>query len=87
MTMIILTVGFNIGVRGRSSYVICRATEKQIYQAEPGRTEWVTVVECICGDGSTIPPLVIFKGQTTVQTAWIPPDMDKDWNWACNSKG
>ena len=82
----ILITDFNVGVRGRNSYVICSAAEKQIRQVEPGQTEWVTVVECICGDESAIPPLMIFKGEN-IQTAWIPPDMNKDWSWACNSKG
>ena len=35
--------GFNIGKRGWNAYVICSAIEKKVYQAEPGRTEWVTV--------------------------------------------
>lgn len=47
----------------------------------------MTVVECICADGTAIAPLVIFKGETTVQTGWILDDMDKDWSWTCNSKG
>jgi len=84
--LMLLIVGFNIGVRGRSSYVICGAKAKKMYMAEPGRTEWVTVIECICADGNTIPPLVIFKGQN-LQTAWVPREMDKDWSWACNTKG
>lgn len=66
--------------------MICSAKAKKTYQAEPGRCEWVTVVECISADGSTIPPLVIFKGEN-LQTAWIAEEMDKDWSWSCNTKG
>jgi frataxin-like iron-binding protein CyaY len=44
------------------------------------------VIECICGDGTTIPPLVIFKGQN-LQTAWIPKDMMASWKFTCNTKG
>jgi hypothetical protein len=44
------------------------------------------VIECICGDGTTIPPLVIFKGQN-LQTAWIPKDMTTSWKFTCNTKG
>jgi hypothetical protein len=43
-------------------------------------------VECICGDGTAIPPLIIFKGET-LQKAWIPPEADKEWAWTNNSKG
>ena len=77
---------FNIGKRGRNAYVICSAAEKKVYQAEAGRIKWVTVIECICGDGSTISPLVIFKGKS-VQTSWIPTEMNTDWSWSCNMKG
>ena len=31
------------------------------FQAQPRCQEWVTVIECICANGSVIPPLVIFK--------------------------
>ena len=82
-----LIEGFNIGVRGQNAWVICGVAEKQAYEVEPGRAEWVMVVECICSDGSANHPLVIFKGETTIQTAWIPPEMDKDWSWTCNTKG
>lgn len=79
-------IGFNIGVRGKNSFVICNAKEKQVYTAEPGRTEWVTVVECICTDGTAIDPLIIFKGEN-LQTAWIPSDTKNERAWSCNSKG
>jgi len=35
---------------------------RQQFQLKPGRQEWVTVVECICG--SVVPPLVISKQKT-----------------------
>jgi len=44
------------------------------------------VIECICGDGTAISPLVIFKGEN-LQTAWIPNDMEKSWKFTCNTKG
>ena len=37
------------------------------YQVYPGRQEWVSVVECICGDGTSLTPLVIFKGENILQ--------------------
>jgi hypothetical protein len=30
--------------------------------------------------------MIIFKGEN-FQTAWVPPDMDKEWHWTNNSKG
>ena len=68
-------------------WVIYSAVEKQGYEAEPEGTEQVTVVECIYPDESAIHRLVILKGETIVQTAWIPPEMDKNQSWTCNTKG
>jgi hypothetical protein len=56
------------------------------YQAEPGRQEWVTVVECICVDGNLIPPLVIFKGED-LMTSWIPYEVLNKWHFSSNTKG
>jgi hypothetical protein len=56
------------------------------YQAEPGRQEWITAVECISADGHTIIPLIIFKGDN-LMSSWIPIDVVGKWKFACNSKG
>ena len=82
---LILTEGFNIGVRRTYAYVICDRMEKKTLEVQPGRSEWVTIVECICVDGSAIQPLIIFKGEN-FQTGWIPNDMNMTWNWSCNTK-
>jgi hypothetical protein len=46
----------------------------------------VLVVECICIDGTTIEPLVIFKGQNVIQS-WIPNEILNKWYFSANSKG
>ena len=81
-------IGFNIGKWGRNAYVICSSTEKKVYQAELGRTESVTMLECICVNDSKISPLIIFKGES-IQTSWIPSEseMNSDWSWSSNIKG
>jgi len=62
--------GFSIGeIKG--AQVVVNKTLMAKYLAHPGRQEWVTVVECISADGSSIPPLVIFKGKN-VSSSWIP---------------
>ena len=53
--------GFGVGKK-RATRVIVDVSLKEAYQAEPGRQEWVTVMECVCADGTFIPPLIIFKG-------------------------
>src|SRR5204863_7890860 len=78
-------IGFGIGT-GQTSYVVVDSRLRRKYQAEPGRQEWVTAVECICSDGSAIPPLVIFKGENFL-TSWIPRELQGQWHFSCNSKG
>ena len=66
--------------------VIVDSTLQTRYQVQPGYQEWVTAVECICADGTIIPPLIIFKGEN-INTQWVPPGLPGDWKWACNTKG
>ena len=46
----------------------------------------MTVLECICGNGSKISLLMIFKGES-IQTSWIPSESNNDWSWASNTQG
>jgi hypothetical protein len=54
--------GFAIGEKEPGRCII-NARIRQQLQAKPGRQEWVTVVECVCADGTVLPPLVIFKAE------------------------
>ena len=65
---------------------IINASIRQQFQAKPGRQEWVTVVECICADGSVVPPLVIFKAEN-LSREWIPASIHGNWRFDKNSKG
>src|ERR1700676_3714234 len=51
--------GFAIGDVEASQRII-NTEICQMFQAKPGRQEWVTALECICADGSALPPLIIF---------------------------
>ena len=77
--------GFAIGEK-EAGRVIIDARVRQKFQAKPGRQEWVTVVECVCADGSHIPPLVIFKAEN-LSKEWIPASIHGNWRFNCNSKG
>jgi hypothetical protein len=65
-----LIIGFAIGI-SQTSYVVVDSRLRKKYQAHPGRQEWITAVECICVDGTSIPPLIIFKGEN-LMSSWIP---------------
>jgi hypothetical protein len=56
------------------------------FQAQPGRQEWITAVECICADGSSLSPMLIFKGEQLSQ-AWISINIPESWKFSCNTKG
>jgi len=78
--------GFAIGST-QAGCVLIDAQIRTKFQAQPGRQEWVTVLECICPDGTVIPPLVIFKGEQ-ISTQWlVPPDLTDGWGWSCSRKG
>lgn len=77
--------GFAIGEIEASKCII-NARIRQRLQAKPGRQEWVTTIECICADGTSISPLVIFKAEN-LNYQWIPASVADDWRFSCNTKG
>jgi hypothetical protein len=77
--------GFSIGTL-ESTRIIVDSTLRTRHQAHPGRQEWVSIVECICTDGTSVEPLVIFKGQNVLQS-WVPPEIMEKWYFSANSKG
>jgi hypothetical protein len=77
--------GFSIGTIN-ARRVIVNTQIGQRYQANPGRQEWVSVVECISMDGSSISPMIIFKGEKLLSN-WIPGGLPRDWVFTCNSRG
>ena len=46
-------------------------------QAQPGCQGWITVIECVCVDGTMISMLIIFKGEN-LSSSWIPSDIAED---------
>ncbi|KAK6598160.1 aldehyde reductase [Botrytis cinerea] len=67
--------GHSIGTM-ESTRIIIDSTLRTKHQAHPGRQEWISMVECICADGSILPPLGIFKARADVchhqniESAW-----------------
>ena len=41
---------------------------RQVLYTQPGRQEWATSIECIGADGSSLPPFIIFKGESLLNT-------------------
>jgi hypothetical protein len=85
--------GFMIGVIGKSKRIFDKVLfgKKQHKQSShDGNREWVTVLASICGDGSTLPPCVIFPSPSgDVQQSWvreINPDLN-DIHFATSHNG
>ena len=66
--------GFNIG-DFEARNVIVDSNIQSRYQVQPDRQEWVSAIECICVDGTAIPPLLIFCGESFINQ-WLPFNFD-----------
>ena len=53
--------GIQLGIGNRTKVLVDR-DQKQIYQIESGDRELITITECICADGTTLYPSVVFQG-------------------------
>ena len=78
--------GSSMGTIEEGYIVVDKESQMKRYKAEPGRQEWITVLECICADGTSIAPMIIFKGKN-VNSGWIPENVPDNWKFAANTKG
>ena len=76
--------GFGIGT-SQCNRVIIDTTLRTCYKVKPGHQEWVSAVECICADRSSIPPLIIFKAKQ-ISNSWINLNTLLDWKFSVSSK-
>lgn len=53
--------GFQLRIDGRVCALIDR-DQKSVYQVEDGDCELVTIIKCVCADGTAIPLSAVFKG-------------------------
>lgn len=67
--------GFAIGKIGRSKRIFDKALYKQKHTRQSlhnGNREWITVVACICADGTALPPGLIFAAESdNIQSTWV----------------
>jgi hypothetical protein len=66
--------GFLIGILSRSKRVFSRLLweSKQVKETlQDGSREFVTLLACICADGTAIEPSIIFEGMGPLWSAWI----------------
>ena len=67
--------GFAIGVLGRTKRIFSRRQweKKEVKQAsQDGNREWVSLLACICADGTALPPGIIFASKnSTIRARWV----------------
>lgn len=72
-----------------SSRVIVPKQASHKSTRQPGNRDFLTVIECICADGTAPPPLVIFKG-VQHQVSWYERNTNNqraEWQYATSPNG
>lgn len=59
--------GFSVGT-SQTSRKLINIRERASWKRINGRQEWITAIECIRASGVALPPLLIFKIDTTYST-------------------
>jgi hypothetical protein len=66
---------FMIGVTTRTKHVFSRRMwEKEEVKAllQDGNCAWITLLACVCSDGSALPPGLIYESaNSTIQSSWV----------------
>lgn len=74
--------------QGTNGLVLGSSQKVAVRRKQPGSRAWTSFVECISATGRSLPPLVIFKGQS-VQQQWFPLDLVPytTWQFTATEKG
>lgn len=72
---------FFLGVAERSKRMFSKqlwSQKKVTAVLQDGSREWITILACVCADGSWIDPTIIFEGNVGLRERWIQHlDVDK----------
>jgi hypothetical protein len=67
--------GFRLGRTTKAKRVFpkdLKAPEKLLTARQDGSREWITVVATICGNGTALPPLLIYDSTSgSIQNSWV----------------
>jgi hypothetical protein len=72
--------GFLIGILARSKRVFSKAKweRKEVTEVlQDGSRKWITVIACICADGTSLEPAIIYEGKSGLRSAWVD-DVDPE---------
>jgi hypothetical protein len=78
--------GFQMGQISASKVVTAADRPGRPKQVKLTNTEWVTLIQGACADGSLIPPSIIVKGKEFNQ-AWFYQGLPSTWTFTLSSNG
>jgi hypothetical protein len=78
--------GFQMGEISASKVVTAAEKPGRPKQVKPTNTEWVTLIQGACADGSLIPPFLILKGKEFNRT-WFLQGLPSTWVIAVSENG
>ena len=71
--------GFMIGMIV-SGMILERAERKgRSKKIQPGNREWATVIHCVNGEGWSLPPYILLKGQHHLSSWYAKANLPGDW--------
>ncbi len=78
--------GFQMGQISASMVVTDASQPGRPKQVKPTNTQWVTLIQGACADGSTIPPFLVFKGKELNHT-WFHQGLPSTWAFTVSPNG
>jgi hypothetical protein len=66
--------GFFVGITTRTKRVFSKAVwlaKLRTAAIQDGNRAWITLLACVCGDGSSLPPALIYEGKAGLQSSWV----------------
>ena len=73
--------GFQMGIASTAKVITGAERRKRPVPVQPGNRTWVTANDCICADGQSLPPVIIFEGKVHQSTWYDLEDatLPRDW--------
>lgn len=78
--------GFQMGSTSCTKVVTSSQRQGKPKQIKPTNTEWVTLVQAGCADGSTTPPFLIMKGKI-LGHSWFTLQLPPTWTFTTSENG
>ena len=79
--------GFQMGVIGSMKVVTGSERRGRPQLVQPGKREWVTVIQSICAAGYATPAFIIYKGRVHISAWYEEADIPRDWKLSVSENG